>query len=76
MASLIVTIRQSEGGGTYEFEPQDDGKIIERIVWYVTETGSLQLRRRLWDHDKEIWGQPVPFREFANGVWADVEVVE
>lgn len=71
MTTLIVTIRQSEGGGTYEFEPEEG----ENIRWETNE-GRLFLKRGKWNDDKGFYTNHEVFRVFAHGVWSDVEVVD
>lgn len=74
--SLIVTIRKSEGGGLYEFTPEDNDVFFERVVFFVGDHGELNIRKRRGNRESSLWDEPETIRVFAAGVWADVEVVE
>jgi len=71
MASILVSIRTSEGGGAFEFTPAEG----EFIRWQV-EDGALSISKRVFNSETKRYGDPSVFRVFASGVWFDVETVE
>lgn len=63
---LVVTLRN--GGGIHEFGRENKEELLE----YDVNEGRLMIYRRVRTPDGR-WSMPIGIREFASGVWHDIE---
>ena len=74
--TLLVSVQDAQGRGTYEFGPENDD---ERLRWEVGKHGQLAIIKQVRNDGpagRIEWSDDCVLRVFNARVWSDVEIVE